>query len=482
MTRLSFAAVSLLISYSVFAAPSEKGLPPPPKPDTVTTSADEAKLIVEKIFECGISQVDEDFRFYDFSIGSCKIPCPLKNIRGAKCGDYTYSPTNIKIFKTSWVASLSGHLARNRVIVVRLFSEHEGLMHAFIHGLLVFPSSEVQAEDKPAFIWYVNRLGMTLQVDFIDMDADGVDDVVYTYGMWFFGGYFGAARDIWKVANMRRLKLISSGQALPGLYGGSFEGLQLHSEGHGIVTRGTWRFEKLEADMPYVIVLQSATISLGQYGDWELQVIGDLGDGWTQVFSGHFKTHWEYPCEDESRAEECERARSEGENEGILAVRGDCSAADIPPFLSLKTRLWLLSLEMACQDALKLSRPTGFDPLDAIRFLYAAWQASEQGLGLVALSLEFSAAKAFTRMATKSNSYASYVLHAVAALFSVHVFLTELKWLRKDVDPRLADIEDCTSNENRPVIYDTLWPYWRVWFYWKIEPFLDFETSEDEET
>ncbi len=430
-----------LVANFFAGGPSAAALPPPAPAVAVPVTVEEARALAESLFGCSVTRIEEDPRTFRLRVEDCgrTLPCPLDRVRDTRCGHFRWEPDDIRLYRTSFVAPVSGHLARNRVVAVDLRSSSAGLAHGTLHGVLVFPSASPDPRSRPAFTWYLTRLGRTLALDLRDVNADGSRDLLYTYSSALVGGVQLVSRDVWTMTDLVPDRLISSGDALPGMALGAFDGVPLHRDDEEGFDRGAWHVETLEPSRPLLVLIERASFPAVAGPDWEFQVVTDLGEGWMEVLSG---------------------APESGRDNGVFvdgALAGTCAPADVPAGLSLGARTRLLRLETACRDVREASgAPSGLRWADAVRWLLAARRAFASGLRVVALGLEAAAAAALVGAGPASPGSAwparpsqggsrpravglSLVEWAVAVVLTTHVaWVTHREWTRA-YDPRFSD-------------------------------------------
>lgn len=435
--------------------PSAAALPPPGPAVAVPVTVAEARSLAESLFGCSIGHIEEDPRGFLLRVEGCgrTLPCPLDRVRDTRCGRFRWEPDEVRLYRASFVASVSGHLAHNRVVVVDLRSSTAGLAYGTLHGVLVFPLAEADPRSRPAFAWYLTRLGRTLGLDTLDVNADGSLDLVYTYSSSQVGGIRVVSRDVWTVTNLVADRLISSGDALAGMALGAFDGVPLHRDLDEGFERGAWRVETLEPTRPLLILIERAAFPAVAGPDWEFQVVTDLGEGWMEILSG---------------------APTSGRGEGVFvdgAPAGTCAPADAPAGLSLGARTRLLRLETACREVRDASGPpSGLRWADAIGWLLAARRAFASGLRVVALGLESAAAAAVLGAGPASPGGGSRpravgpsaIDWAVAAVLTTHVaWVTHREWARA-YDPRFSDPPGWSEIRAFPALRPVLEPVERA--------------------
>ncbi len=417
-----------LATGSLVAGPSEAGLPPPLPAVAVPVTVEEARSLAESLFGCSVGRIEEDARTLRVEVEGCALPCPLDRVRDTRCGRFRWAPDEVRFYRASSVAPVSGHLARNRVVVVDLASSTAGLAHGSLHGVLVFATMDADPRSRPAFAWYLTRLGRSLALDLMDVNADGSLDLVYTYSSALVGGVRLLSRDVWTVSGLVADRLVSSGDALAGMAVGAFDGVPLHQDDDEGFQRGAWHVEALEPSRPLAMVIERASFPAGMGPAWEFQVVADLGEGWTEVLSG--------------APESARGVFVEG------APTGTCAPAEVPAGLSLGARTWLIRLETVCREVRGASkRASGLRWADAVRWAVAARRTATSGLRVVALGLESAAAAVLVGAGpgpTGAGSWTggggpSVIEWGVAAVLSAHVAWAAHREVSRAYDPRFAD-------------------------------------------
>jgi hypothetical protein len=304
--------------------------------------------------------------------------CPIEGLRDVKCGRFAWMPSSLTVYRVAWVAAVSGHLARNRVVMVDLASDDAPVASGTLHGVLVYPGPEAKPGSRPAFAWYVSRLGRSAGLGFADVDADGALDAIYTYEQELAMGVRVVPRDVWTFTDMAPSRVVSAGEKLSGLFVSTFDGVPLTEDGDGWARRGAWRLVTLMAGRPGAIVFERASYPASRAG-FDLHVIGDLGDGWREVLSG--AAGGGKPRDADAEAGEPEP--------------GDCTPSDVPPELTVGARRMLLDVETACRAAVAAFAANGArgagGPGAAVRKVLAASRLRASGLSLAASALEESA-------------------------------------------------------------------------------------------
>lgn len=418
------------------ARPSD--LPPPAPPIEVPVTGDEANGLAESLFGCSVTGFEERAQGFFIRVSDGTLPCPLDRVRDTRCGRFRWEPDQVIVYRTSFLAPVSGHLARNRVVVVDLKSSAAGLAHGTLHGVLVFPAAEANPRSRPAFAWYRSRIGRTLGLSLLDANADGSLDLVYTYESSQVGGVRVVSRDVWTAVDLAADRLISSGDALTGMAVGAYDGVPLHRDRDEVFERGAWRFEVIEPSRPLLLRVERAVFPGVAGPDWEFQVVSDLGEGWMEVLSG-------VPA---------------GAGEERLAVdglpTGACAPADTPSGLSLPIRERLLRLERACRWLREASLPPSNSPwLDAVRWLLAARRASLAEMRVIALGLESAAAAALWRADMAGAGPGAGVLSPpgiAATLLSVHVAWATHRERVRAYDPRFSEPPGWSGIEALPAL------------------------------
>lgn len=306
-------------------------LPPAPDPQPVELSPRDARVLLQTHFglECGESEVEGEFYHYliDGYRGAFR-KCPLEGIPGMRCGDLEFVPSEAWVPRKAFIAPVTGHLARNLVVPVSLFSDVVPPSIGTMHGVLVMGGA-APASRKMTFGWNLGRLVTPQGVVFQDVTGDGVLDVIYTYEM--FLGPFGRvmARDLWTFAGLSPERVISSGEMLRGVFMGTFEGLALWRDqviDEVTRVRGDFRFEEVRPGFPALGVFERARTGPEGLG-WDFWVLGDFGEGWVLALSG------------------ADGRPSSGESGDSL----DCSPREVPVDAPLEVRRRLLELETTCR-------------------------------------------------------------------------------------------------------------------------------------
>ena len=347
---------------------------PPPEPAPVTS--DEALVIASKVFGAHVVGVGEDARSFVFTTSGLERgrACPLEGLRDVKCGEFRWQPSSVTVHRAALAAAVSGHLARNRVVLVDLASGDAPLAASALHGVLVFPTLRVAATPAPAFAWYLSRLGRGVGLDLLDADADGALDAVYTYEEEALGVRV-VPRDVWAFTDLKPSRLISSGDKLSGLFVTTFDGVAVAEDGDGWERRGSWRVVAPAAGLPLSILLERATLPWTSAG-FDLHVVADFGDGWREVLSG-------------SAGGSRPQAAATDE---ASDPPPDCVPAEVPPELGLSARRRLIDLETSCRLAVDaLPRASAPDPFAVPGKLWVAALMHVADLHRIASSLEESA-------------------------------------------------------------------------------------------
>ena len=391
---------------------------PPPAPEVVPVTAEEAVAIAAKILSTRVGPPRESARRFDFDATGLAgdRACPLEGVREVKCGDFAFSPSAVTVYRHSWVAAVSGHLARNRVVMVDLFSETAPIANGTVHGVLVFPGPAVTASPKPAFAWYASRLAFGVGLDLADVDADGALDLVYTYQQYVGLGVRIVVRDVWTVTDMRPQPLVSSGEKLSGVLVSTFAGVPLAVDGDGWMRRGEWTLAPLGPGRPQALVFERGGWPGGRTG-WDLHVVADLGDGWREYLAGAGGDRWN-------------RVRPPQDDDA--AAGADCSPADTGDSLTVAARRRLLDLEEDCRAALSVLPPGATpDPLAAPGRLWVAMRLHAGGLHLAAAALE--------EAASADLEPVWPLAWPVSALLSLHAAIRAHMALVDAYDPRFSD-------------------------------------------
>ncbi len=415
------------------------GLPPPPPPMAAPLSLEEAQSLAVSLFGCSVSALEEGDREYRVRVEECALPCPLERVRGTRCGQFRWEPHEVRLYRASHVAAVSGHLARNRLVVVDMSSSSAGLAYGALHGVLVFPSPAADPSSRPAFAWYLTRLGRTLGLEMRDMNSDGLVDLIYTYSSLQIGGVRLVSRDVWTVSDLHADRLISSGDALPGVALGAFDGVPLHRDRDDGFERGAWRIEVLDRARPPLLLVERATFPSVSGPDWEFQVVADLGEGWTEFLSG----------------------APEFGHKDMLHVDGSpsgtCSPAEAPAGLGLGVRKRLIALESACRALRTASGVFAGSPwADAALWLLGAWWASAEGMAVVGLAFESAAAHALLSARPAALSW------PVSLALSLHLVWATHRLAAHAYDPRFSDPPDWTEAEAFPALAPITGPMFRL--------------------
>lgn len=355
--------VSLLLSFMAVEAWASLVVPAAPPPADYRLTAAEADVIVAEIFGAIIKDSVETPQGFSFTTSGLIAgrSCPLDGVAAVRCGAFRFAPSKINVIGKARVGGLSGHLARNKIVAVDMESDTNALSSGTLHGVLVFRTDRISKKDKPAFAWYVSRQGEGVSMELLDVDRDGVLDLVYTYRQWLPGGYMVVSRDVWTFVDMEASKLLSSGEKLTGVFTSVFDGVPLHKDDFFGISRGTWRVLPLGQGVPPAIVLEQA--HLGPVTGWELHVLANLGAGWSEFLVG---------------------SSFSGELEGVFEdYAGDesnCVPIDTYNELGIESRRRLLDVEYACTTA-------GFVKGVSIANLWNALRAATGGMHMIATSL-----------------------------------------------------------------------------------------------
>jgi hypothetical protein len=371
--RLAGLATALLLPGAAVALPSA------PAPVEAALSAGDAAEVVASVLGAVVVDVAEDADRFTFAVdGLAKgHPCPLDGVRDVRCGGFGFVPSRIVVMRRSPIAALSGHLARNRVVVVDMASDEAAIASGTLHGVLVFPTDRVTVRDRPAFAWYVSREGAGLDVALRDLDRDGVLDLFYTYTQWMPGGVRVVSRDVWTFVEMRASKMLSSGEKLSGVSTSMFDGVPLHRDDDAGLLRGSWRIVALGDGLPSAVVVEQAHV--GRVAGWEMHVIADLGGGWREHLVG------------------TSLAAFPGDAYGTEDGLGDdpnCRPGDATADLGLEARRRLLDLESACRVAASAPRD---GTAGALITLWSAWRTHLAGFPLVAAGMAETASRDLAR-------------------------------------------------------------------------------------
>lgn len=324
------AGLLIALLFSRVLSGQELPVVPPPYPERKELTETEVRAIAT-VFGVRIGALNDNGDVFTIEANgfSDSRVCPLEGCKDVRCGKFNYRPSLIVIPRKSYIAAVAGHLSRNRVIPVQMTSYDAPAGSSSLHGLLVFPSHDPKG--RPAFAWYLSRSGRGIAVEFEDIDADGVLEVLYTYEDELALGIVIVPRDIWTFKDMTASKLVSAGERLPGLLLSTFDGVPIMENGDGWTRRGTYRLIKLGTGKPSLILFERASFPASKKG-FEVHVIGDVGDGWRELISG---------------AGPYDPQKNE---ENTIA---DCSLGFLPGDLSVQTRRTLLDLEEACRTALE---------------------------------------------------------------------------------------------------------------------------------
>jgi hypothetical protein len=361
----------LLLPMSAAGQDAALPVPPPPVPEARSLTAAEAALIAGRVLkirvgEPGLGPRGFVFPAEGFSDGR---RCPLEGIRDVRCGDFAWRPSRVVLLRRAVVGAVTGHLARNLVVLIELTSEDAGVASGTLHGALVFPGPVPAAGDHPAFAWYVGREARALSTLLQDVNGDGSLDLLYTYDQRLPGGRRVAARDVWAFPALKAEKLISSGEKLSGVGTSIFDGVPLDEDGPDGAVRGVFRFEALARGMPLAGVFERARLA-GVRSGWDLRVVADFGDGWREILAGAGPA-------------------SEG---GDVAAQASCQPLDVPAEADMEVRRRLLDLETACRRALAAANDVGPAPWKVPERLLAALGLNAVGLPMAALGLRERAA------------------------------------------------------------------------------------------
>lgn len=413
-TGASLALVVALLAM----APNAVAVPGVGAPSETPVSLAEAEAVVRDLFGLDTGEAVEGQRGYSFKVLGLagRARCPLEKVRDTRCGEFAWVPSQARVFRHSLVAPVSGHLSRNRVVVVDLFSEGAGVAFSALHGVLVFPGPRVKPDAKPAFAWYLTRLGATVSLDLSDVTGDGLVDILYGYSQRMGGGVQVVARDIWTVARLDPEKLLSAGEKLSGVFLSTFDGAPLHDDGLWTLGRGALRTLSTAPERPDLVVLERARMA-GSGTAWELLVLADFGEGWTEQLTGA-------PGAPETRGIEVEVEGEPGP---------DCTPVEVPAGLSIEARRRLLELETACRVArapYQVGDEADAPLLKAVYLMWAAVRMHLAGYSMIALALEESAS-----MTLSAGWPMSWPL---SALLSLHAAWFAQTAYSQAFDPRFA--------------------------------------------
>jgi len=359
--------------------------PIPDDPEQIAVSEEEAGTVVRDLFGLVVGEAVIDARGYGFAVDGFRDDrtCPLEQIRDTRCGGFEWRPSSVTVYRHSVVAPVSGHLARNRIVVVDMSSSTAGVSFGSMHGFLVFPDRDVSPEAGPAFAWYISRLGATVGISLRNADADGVMDIFYGYSQRLTGGVGIVTFDVWTVGKMNAEKLLSSGEKLSGVFMSAFDGIPLHDDGPTSLGRGAWHTVRIGRELPDMMVLERARIA-GPATSWELHALADLGQGWSEYLTGA-------PASADPWAAEVIIDGEPG---------ADCSPLEESVGLSVDARQRLLALESKCRDARDAfdgDQGSGMPVLDIALKLYTSVLLYSAGMSVTALALEESASVSLAR-------------------------------------------------------------------------------------
>ncbi|HNU69521.1 MAG TPA: hypothetical protein PKH54_01345 [Myxococcota bacterium] len=321
----------------------------------VEVDLDLARRIAGSVFGLDISGVEQDSSAFRFSVSgfSDSRRCPLSGLRNLSCESFEWIPSRITIYRKARQAPVSGHLARNLVVMVDMESDSVGFAIGTLHGVLVTPSGGLSAGRPCAFGWYLSRSGYSIGMSVRDVSGDGAADVVYSYGQVLPRGVSIAVRDVWSFPAMAATKFISSGEKLSGVIGSTFEGVPIHLSSDDRTELG--RFVFLSGDsgrtavpgsVPAGILAIERLVLTPPVPVWEFQVIGDTGGGWLDFLAiqGSIRDD-EGPVAEPGLLD-----RMDPESAEMLS--GDrCTMSDLPTDLSVQIRRALLDAEDTCRVA-----------------------------------------------------------------------------------------------------------------------------------
>ncbi len=363
---------SLLLLPAVAAGQvADTAIPPPPAPEARSLTLNEATLIAGRALGIRVGEPRTGPRGFVFPASGFgdKRRCPLEGIRDVRCGDFAWSPFRVVLLRRAVVGAVSGHLARNLVVLVEMSSEDAGVAFGTLHGALIFPGPSPVANDRPAFAWYLGREARALSAFLQDVNGDGILDLLYTYDQRLPGGRRVAARDVWTFVALKAEKLISSGEKLSGVGTSTFDGVPLDEDGPDGAVRGVFRFEPLARGQPLAGVFDRARLS-GVGSGWDLRVVADFGEGWREVLAG----------------------AGPPSDVADVADQASCRPAEVPAEADMEARRRLLDLETACRRALGAVDDVGAAPWLAPRRLLAALGLDAVGLPMAAIGLRERAA------------------------------------------------------------------------------------------
>lgn len=348
-------ALAFLIGISP-VMPAFAGSDPRQVGTPVEVDMDLARRIVGSVFGLQISSIEQDSTAFRFSISgfSDSRRCPLQDLRNLSCDGFEWMPSRVTIFRQGRQAPISGHLARNLVVMVDLESDSVGFAIGTMHGVLVTPSGGLSSGRPCSFGWYLSRSGYSIGMSIRDVSGDGAADVVYSYGQILPRGVSIAVRDVWTFPAMAATKFISSGEKLSGVLGSTFEGVPIHLSADDRTESGRFVFLSGDGGRPAVPgssptgILAIERLVLKQPGPvWEFQVIGDTGGGWLDFLA----VQGDVQDDDVPAPEPGLLDRMDPDSVDTLS--GDrCAMSDLPADLSVKARRALLEAEDTCRTAL----------------------------------------------------------------------------------------------------------------------------------
>ena len=363
-------------------------LPPPPEAFERPLERSDALVLVSRVLHLSASGVETTEKAHVFQVAGFtdSSKCPLEGMRGVRCGEFTWQPSVVTVYRRAFVAALSGHLARNLVVAVDLGSSSAPLARSTMHGVLVFPTPDL--DSRPAFAWYLSRLGSTVAIGFADVNQDGALDVIYTYEEEMPGGVRVVPRDVWSFVDMRPARLISAGENLSGVALSLFEGVPLAEESDGRLVRGAWRLARLGTST--AVILDRGSMPRGGF---ELRVLSDLGSGWRELLVG---AAGELAADAEAvgRGDPADCTAFEPETEG----------------LDLSARRLLLDLESVCVQARQAFAQGG---------IIGAWSKVRVAMRLESAGLEGAAAGVIASAASDLLGPGTWPVAAVLSAIAV---------------------------------------------------------------
>ena len=309
-----------------------------------------ADTVVTKVFGLNAEIDRESSEYFRYRVESFidSRRCPLDKIRGLNCVGLDWKPSAITVYRQAWDGPVSGHLSRNRVVMVDMESESVGFAIGTMHGVLVMPSAGYSKKRRASFGWYLSRSGRSMSISLKDVSRDGVADVVYTYSQVFPRGLAVAVQDVWTFNRMAASKYISSGEKLSGVLSSTFEGVPVFFGSDDRVEVGRFIYGSGGRGVPdgsgppVVVVERTLSSDQGLSRSWELQVVADMGTGWVDYLAVQGS-----PTDVTTTGD---RAPAPGDRaaDGFDAPEGDmCTILDLP----VPVRRFLLDIEDICRTA-----------------------------------------------------------------------------------------------------------------------------------